>query len=290
MKKMKVLAAVTITAVLAGTVTGCGNDNVSATLPKKETENEVEYFVKELMSPIVDGMSKMSSMSVVSVDEATNKAVETEEPKPQDVQAENGSAADTIASNKTESNQSAANDSNSGGSSSDKSTASDSGSSSSSKSKSSGSGSGSSGSSNSGSGNPSSGSSGSSNSAPTSAPHTHNWKEHTASRQVWVPNMVTVDDYEDQVVKVGYYECDCGYRVNYDEGEEGFKRFTEHMETSILNATKNGTLDSCLCGGSMVYEWNETKKVKVGSHEEDHGHYENETYVDYYYCDCGARK
>lgn len=34
-----------------------------------------------------------------------------------------------------------------------------------------------------------------------------------------------------------------------------------------------------------------TEKVQVGSHKEDQGHYETETYVDYVYCSsCGARQ
>ena len=35
------------------------------------------------------------------------------------------------------------------------------------------------------------------------------------------------------------------------------------------------------------YTW---QTVQVGSHEEDQGWYETQTYVDYQYCDCGARK
>ena len=31
-----------------------------------------------------------------------------------------------------------------------------------------------------------------------------------------------------------------------------------------------------------------TQEVQVGSHQEDQGWYETETYVDYQYCDCGA--
>ena len=32
----------------------------------------------------------------------------------------------------------------------------------------------------------------------------------------------------------------------------------------------------------------EEQQVQVGSHQEDQGWYETETYVDYQYCDCGA--
>ena len=34
----------------------------------------------------------------------------------------------------------------------------------------------------------------------------------------------------------------------------------------------------------------ETQRVPVGSHTEDHGRYETQTYVDYQYCDCGATR
>ena len=33
-----------------------------------------------------------------------------------------------------------------------------------------------------------------------------------------------------------------------------------------------------------------TEQVQVGSHQEDQGHYETETYVDDQYCDCGATR
>lgn len=115
--------------------------------------------------------------------------------------------------------------------------------------------------------------------------HTHNWQEHAATRQVWVPNMVTVDDYEDQAVQKYYYECDCGEK--FDTTDD----VNEHAYTKAMEAFDKGSdnpFGSCT-GYTMVY-WYETEKVKVGSHEEDHGQYENETYVDYYYCDCGATK
>ena len=33
-----------------------------------------------------------------------------------------------------------------------------------------------------------------------------------------------------------------------------------------------------------------SEEVQVGSHEEDHGHYESVEYTDYMYCECGATK
>lgn len=313
MKKMKVLAAVIMTAMLAGSLAGCENkDDVSAVVPKKKTENEVKSTVTELMKPVMNCMSKVSEVSPASVTVA-DKAAATEEPQAEISQASESSGSDKSGSDGSVQNNSKASDPGSAASGKSKSNDAGSGGSNSSaqnKPKSDNAGSGSSGGSlgksksnnsvpnnpnpaNAGSGgsapsnpNTNSSGSGSGNSAPTPVPHTHNWKEHTTVRQVWVPNIVVVDDYEDRDKVVGYHECDCGARFEY--GEEA--AFHEHMETNILEAAKNGTLDSCPCGGSNAFEWIETEHVKVGSHEEDHGHYENETYVDYYYCDCGARK
>lgn len=131
-----------------------------------------------------------------------------------------------------------------------------------------------------------SGSGGSSSS--TAKQHTHNWKEHMATQQVWVPNIVTVDDYEDQQVVTGYYECDCGAR--FELSEEGAAALLEHQETNLLSVANGTATGEVKCFGYMSHEYYDTQPVKVGSHEEDHGHYETSTYVDYYYCDCGATK
>ena len=118
--------------------------------------------------------------------------------------------------------------------------------------------------------NAGSGNSGSSGSKPT---HTHVWKAHTA--QKWVSNMVTVPDYEEQKVAVGNT-----YIFAYD----GYT-------TTSLDDAKSHARELILAGLPDNYRTEaiyETQKVQVGSHQEDHGHYE--TYTDYYYCDCGARK
>ncbi len=118
--------------------------------------------------------------------------------------------------------------------------------------------------------NAGSGNSGSSGSKPT---HTHVWKAHTA--QKWVSNMVTVPDYEEQKVAVGNT-----YIFAYD----GYT-------TTSLDDAKSHARELILAGLPDNYRTEaiyETQKVQVGSHPEDHGHYE--TYTDYYYCDCGARK
>lgn len=131
-----------------------------------------------------------------------------------------------------------------------------------------------------GDGNSSSGgnNSGSSGGNTQSEPsHTHNWVAHTATRQVWVPNIVVVDDYETQNVKVGFnVVCNCGARFRDGVGHD------EHSMNHILAGEDDGywTED--------IYE---QQSVKVGSHEEDHGYYKDEPYTDYTYCsDCGARQ
>lgn len=110
--------------------------------------------------------------------------------------------------------------------------------------------------------------------------HTHSWKEHYATTQVWVPNIVVVDDYAEQVT--GKTDdvaiCDCGYTTTNRDA------IVDHIKSNILAGNDGHSGFSIQPGQSIV------ETVKVGSHEEDHGHYENSTYVDYYYCDCGATK
>lgn len=121
------------------------------------------------------------------------------------------------------------------------------------------------------------GSSGGSSSKPSAPAHTHSWKDHTATKQVWVPNIVTVTDYADLQVAVGNT-----YIFAYD----GFS--TTDIGTAKAHAKellKAGLPDNYRT--ETVYE---TQRVPVGSHTEDHGHYETQTYVDYQYCDCGATR
>lgn len=106
--------------------------------------------------------------------------------------------------------------------------------------------------------------------------HEHVWKEHTATTQTWIPNIVTVEDYETQYVVVGGHAiCSCGYET--DDADS----MREHYKAGLLAGT-------CINFGTQpVYG---EQQVLVGTHEEDQGHYETSTYVDYYYCDCGATK
>ena len=122
--------------------------------------------------------------------------------------------------------------------------------------------------------NSNSGNSGNSGSNKPSQPaHQHSWKQHTA--QKWVSNMVTVPDYETQKVAVG---------TNFIFAYDGYT-------TDNINNAKAHAKELILAGLPDNYRTEtiyEEKQVQVGSHQEDHGHHE--TYVDYEYCDCGARR
>lgn len=124
------------------------------------------------------------------------------------------------------------------------------------------------------SGNSNSGNSGNSGSDKPSKPaHQHSWKQHTA--QKWVSKMVTVPDYEIQKVTVG---------TNFIFAYDGYT-------TDNINNAKAHAKELILAGLPDNYRTEtiyEEKQVQVGSHQEDHGHYE--TYVDYEYCDCGATR
>lgn len=123
-------------------------------------------------------------------------------------------------------------------------------------------------------GNNNGSSSGNTSSKPS---HTHNWVAHTATKQVWVPNIVVVDDYETQNVLVRTdIICNCGAVFTGGAG------YDEHAMNHVLAGEPSNSTPKA------IYE---QQSVKVGSHEEDHGYYKDETYTDYTYCsDCGARQ
>lgn len=130
-------------------------------------------------------------------------------------------------------------------------------------------------SSNSGSNN--SGNSGSASSQPSKPAHTHNWVNHTATRDVWVSNWVDVPDYGTQQVVVGNTYI-----------------FSDGYSTTDINAAKAHGRELALAGKDCGYQTKpvyETQQVQTGSHKEDHGYNKTETYVDYVYCSsCGARQ
>lgn len=131
------------------------------------------------------------------------------------------------------------------------------------------------GSSNSGSVN--AGNSGSSSSQPSKPAHSHSWKDHIATKQVWIPNIVTVTDYTDQQVPVG---------TRYIFAEDGFAT----TDSSVATAHAVELIKQGYFGNYRMETIYETQRVPAGSHEEDHGRYETQTYVDYQYCDCGATR
>lgn len=125
---------------------------------------------------------------------------------------------------------------------------------------------------------------------PSTPAHQHSWKQHTA--QKWVSNMVTVPDYETQKVYGARFYVPTGTPGQYiAKGpeywfENGFTR--DDLNAIIYNAMKNADENGLYNGVSYSSYQNieKTVQVQVGSHQEDHGHYE--TYVDYEYCDCGV--
>ena len=131
------------------------------------------------------------------------------------------------------------------------------------------------GSSNAGSGN--AGNSGSSSSQSSKPAHSHSWKDHIATKQVWIPNIVTVTDYTDQQVPVG---------TRYIFAEDGFAT----TDSSVAKAHAVELIKQGYFGNYRMETVYETQRVPAGSHEEDHGRYETQTYVDYQYCDCGATR
>ncbi len=139
------------------------------------------------------------------------------------------------------------------------------------------------------------------NSGTPNASHTHVWKEHTAKK--WVSDIVTVVDEPEQVVKYSIYRM---YWYTTDEWEETrdpdrFDVWYKSQEGGLyplyhpykkpednplfLGYDKNGN-PTYRGDHAIIGPYYET--IPAVTHEEDHGHYE--TYVDYYYCSCGAKK
>lgn len=114
--------------------------------------------------------------------------------------------------------------------------------------------------------------------APTQAPaHEHQWKEHKATRQEWVSNIVSVPDYETREQTFTFIICNCGAEFRADDSS-----FAVHAANHILAGEDDGYWSEVRVVG--------TETVQVGSHDEDQGYYQNVEYTDYYYCDCGATK
>lgn len=125
--------------------------------------------------------------------------------------------------------------------------------------------------------------------------HTHSWKDHTATRQVWVSNMVTVPDYETQTIYGAQFYTMTASGQYVSNGptywfENGFTRddLKAIIAEGLRNADENGLYNGVYYGNYV--NRTKTEQVQVGSHQEDQGWYETESYVDYQYCDCGATK
>lgn len=115
-------------------------------------------------------------------------------------------------------------------------------------------------------------------SQPSKPAHTHNWVNHTATRQVWVSNWVDVPDYGTQQVAVG-----TKYIFAYDGYTTTDSNDAKWHSVALI---KQGVPDNYRT--ETIYE---TQQVQTGSHKEDHGSYTTESYVDYVYCSsCGARQ
>lgn len=113
---------------------------------------------------------------------------------------------------------------------------------------------------------------GSSSSQPSAPAHTHSWKAHKATKNVWVPNIVTVTDYENRPQHNCHIRCsECGAIFDSDGACMDHQMSTGH-------------------GGAQDVACTHTTKVAVGTHTEDRGHNETQTYTDYEYCDCGATR
>lgn len=127
-------------------------------------------------------------------------------------------------------------------------------------------------------GSSNSGNSGSASSQPSKPAHTHTWVNHTATRNVWVSNWVDVPDYGTQQVQTGY---------RFVFSEDGYA-------TSDVNDAKAHAVALVKQGYVGNYHTEavyETQQVQTGSHKEDHGTWQTESYVDYVYCSsCGARQ
>lgn len=115
-------------------------------------------------------------------------------------------------------------------------------------------------------------------SQPSKPAHTHTWVNHTATRNVWVSNWVDVPDYGTQQVVVG---------IKYIFSYDGYA-------TTDINDAKAHARALIMQGVPENYRTEavyETQTVQTGSHKEDHGTWQTESYVDYVYCSsCGARQ
>lgn len=135
---------------------------------------------------------------------------------------------------------------------------------------------------------------------PTREPvHEHNWIAQTNQR--WVSQIVTVVDEPERYEEYGIFKI-YWYNTGTWEETRDPDRFTEwaHSEYGSLYPfyyINNYEDDPLFLGYNELGQpsftsdhalWTGYDFIPAVTHEEDQGYYE--TYVDYYYCDCGATK
>ena len=114
-------------------------------------------------------------------------------------------------------------------------------------------------------------------SQPEQPVHQHTWQDHIATTQTWIPNIVVVEDYgEIPGESYDYFVCNCGYETA-DAGA---------IEAHVIAHVESGDIQNF----TIQTRYKDSTYGVIGTHEEDQGHYETSSYVDYQYCDCGERK
>ena len=114
-------------------------------------------------------------------------------------------------------------------------------------------------------------------SQPEQPAHQHTWQDHVVTTQTWISNIVVVEDYgEIPGEAYGVAVCSCGYET------EDKSAIESHVETHIDNEE--------FVNFTTQTRYRESTYGVIGTHEEDQGHYETISYVDYQYCDCGETK
>lgn len=133
--------------------------------------------------------------------------------------------------------------------------------------------------------------------------HQHVWKEHTAEK--WVEDIVTVVDQPERYEEYNLYRMYWYDKGTWEETRDP-SRFNEWerdrtggpFSPNSINMVKNPEDCPLFTGYNELRQPTYTGDhaiikglydiIPAVTHEEDRSHYE--TYVDYYYCDCGAKK